>query len=453
MYFYFSIIPEEENGLFKKRILFSLVAMMLMLSGCAGFQVGGDNGTTVEADAEGKIIVDFWSFWGSEIRRPVIEKIIEDFNKSQDEIVVKHTFIPWGDIWTKELAAIAAGDPPDVVINDINATALRGEKKQAMNLSKFLEKDDISKRFYPELWDATLYEGDSYGIPFNTDTRILYYNKAAFKEVGLDPEKPPTTWKELEEYAAKLDKKNGNTYDRLGFYPLFGINYDVWMLNASGKNFVDAEGNVEVDTDVNRETLNWLLSWKERYGDNVVNSYKSQIDSQQSNPFFTGKLGMFINTPTFYTQIRDFAPELDFGVAMLPEREPGNGHTSWGGGFVAEIPEGSSHPEEAWEFIKYLTDKEAQEYWAVNNYDNVANVEAAESAAKSSEMPEKDQVVYQMAVDNMEHTLLTPTPLHAPDFPTLINPEIDNVMLGNKTPEQALKDGQAAVEQLVQENK
>ncbi|MDI2587572.1 extracellular solute-binding protein [Psychrobacillus sp. NEAU-3TGS] len=314
--------------MFKKGMLFSLVAVMLLLSGCAGFQVGGDKGAALEAEAEGKVVVDFWSFWGSEIRRPVIEKIIEDFNNSQDEIVVKHTFVPWGDIWTKELASIAAGDPPDVVINDINATALRGQKKQAMNLSQFLEKDDISERFYPELWEATLYEGDSYGIPFNTDTRILYYNKEAFKEVGLDPEKPPTTWAELEEYAAKLDKKNGDTYDRLGFYPLFGINYDVWMLNAAGKNVVDHKGNVEVDTDINRKTLDWLLGWKERYGDNVINSYKSQIDSQQSNPFFTGKLAMFVNTPTFNTQIRDYAPELDFGVAMLPESEPGNGHTS-----------------------------------------------------------------------------------------------------------------------------
>src|SRR5699024_775559 len=131
---------------------------------------------------------------GSEVRRPIIEKIINDFNESQDEIFVKHSYNPFGDIWTKELAQIAAGNPPDVVINDINATALRGQKQQAESLTPFLEKEDISDWFYPELWDATLYEGDSYGIPFTTDTRILYYNKDMFEEVGLDPEAPPTTW-------------------------------------------------------------------------------------------------------------------------------------------------------------------------------------------------------------------------------------------------------------------
>lgn len=437
----------------KKRLLFSLLAVLLILSGCAGFQTGKKDDDAAEVEADGKVVVDFWTFWGSEIRRPVIEKIVDDFNKSQDKIVVKHTFVPWGDIWTKELAAIAAGDPPDVVINDINATAVRGQKKQAMNLSEFLEKDDISQRFYPELWEATLHEGDSYGIPFNTDTRILYYNKEAFEEVGLDPEQPPATWEELKEYAAKLDKKNGSTYDRVGFYPLFGVDYDIWMLNGSGQNFVSPEGEVQIDTETNLETLNWLVEWKNHYGENVVNSVKSQIDSQQANPFFTGKLAMFVNTPTFYTQIRDYAPDLDFGVAMLPEKEEGSGHTSWGGGFVAEIPEGSSHPEEAWEFIKYLTDKEAQEYWAVKNFDNMANIEAAEAAAKNPEMPEKDRVVYKMAVDNMQNTLLTPYPLLAPDFPNLLNPEIDNALLGKKQPEQALKDAQAAVEKLVEDNK
>jgi len=434
----------------KKLILLLLIAL-LTLSGCAGFKT--KNTSEVEAEAGEKVVVDFWSFWGSEIRRPVIEKIVDDFNKSQDKIEVKHTFVPWGDIWTKELAAIAAGNPPDVVINENNGTALRGMKNQAMNLSKFLEKDDISDRFYPELWEATLYEEDSYGIPFNTDTRVLFYNKDAFEEVGLDPEKPPTTWAELEEYAEKLDQKNGNNYERMGFYPLFGIESDVWMLNANGSNFFDEDGSPVVHNDVNVETLNWIKSWKDKYGDNAVNAFKSQIDSQQGNPFFSGQLGMIVQTPTFYTQIRDYAPDLNFGVVELPEREEGSGHTSWGGGFVAEIPEGSNHAEEAWEFIKYLTDVEAQEYWAVKNFDNVANIEAAEKAAKSEEMPEKDQMVYQMAVENMENTLLTPVPTYAPDFMGLIKPEIDSILLGKKSAEQGLQDAQSAVEKLVEKNK
>ncbi|MDN7245111.1 ABC transporter substrate-binding protein [Planococcus shenhongbingii] len=435
-----------------KVFIMLIAALALFLSGCSGFQTSNSSNEEAAVNEDGKTVIDFWTFWGSEIRRPIIEQIITDFNESQDEIEVKHTYLPFGDIWTKELAAIAAGDPPDVVINDINATALRGQNKQAMNLSQFLEKDDISKRFYPELWDATLYEGDSYGIPFNTDTRVLFYNKDAFKEVGLDPEKPPTTWAELEEYAKKLDKKAGQDYDRVGFYPLWGIGYDVWLLNANGQSYFDDQNNFEIDTPKNEEVLNWLKTWKDRYGEDVVNSYQAQIDSQQGHPFFNGDLAMIAQAPTFYTQIRDYAPDLNFGVVELPEYEEGNGNTSWGGGFVAEIPEGSKNAEAAWEFIKYLTDVEAQEYWAVKNFDNIANIEAAEAAAKSDEFTEDGTMVYEMAVENMEQTLLTPVPVIAPDFSSLINPNMDEFFLGSMTSKEALEKSQTDVENLIKKN-
>ncbi|RLQ90308.1 ABC transporter substrate-binding protein [Planomicrobium sp. Y74] len=432
--------------------LLILTSTTLMLSACAGFQTS--DSSEGQTNEEGKTVVDFWSFWGSEIRRPIIDKIVADFNASQDEIEVKHTYSPWGDIWTKELAAIAAGNPPDVVINDINATAIRGKENQAMNLSEFID-DDFSDKFYPELWNATLYEGDSYGIPFNTDTRVLFYNKDTFEEVGLDPEDPPETWEELEEYAAKLDVKNGDDYDRLGFYPLWGVGYDVWLLNANGENYFGADNNVDtvnINTETNVEVLNWLKSWRDRIGEDVVNSYQAQIDSQQGNPFFSGDLAMLVQQPTFYTQISEYAEDLNFGVAPLPEYEPGNGHTSWGGGFVAEIPEGSSDPEAAWEFIEYLTGAEAQEYWAVQNFDNVANIEAAEAAAQSDEFSEEGQMVYQIAVESMENTLLTPAPVEAPGFYNYINPHVDEFFLGSMTAEEALAQAQADVEDLIESN-
>lgn len=435
-----------------KTFIVVIMGLVLLLSGCSGFQTSSSEEPAT--NDEGKTVVDFWTFWGSEIRRPVIEKIVADFNESQDEIEVKHTFSPWGDIWTKELAAIAAGDPPDVVINDINATAARGMEKQAMNLSEFTD-ESFSEKFYPELWNATLYEGDSYGIPFNTDTRVLFYNKDAFKEVGLDPEKPPTTWAELEEYAAKLDVKNGDDYERLGFYPLWGVGYDVWLLNANKENYFGKDNSAEtvnINTEKNVEVLNWLKSWRDRIGEDVVNSYQAQIDSQQGNPFFTGDLAMLVQQPTFYTQIREYAEDLNFGVVPLPEYEEGSGHTSWGGGFVAEIPEGSSDPEAAWKFIEYLTGAEAQEYWAVKNFDNVANIEAAEAAAKSDELSEEGQMVYQMAVESMENTLLTPAPVTAPGYFNYINPQVDEFFLGSQTAEEALAKAEEDVKSLVEKN-
>lgn len=47
-----------------------------------------------------------------------------------------------------------------------------------------------------------------YALPWDTDARVIYYNKEHFREAGLDPEKPPRTIEELDEYADKLTKKS-----------------------------------------------------------------------------------------------------------------------------------------------------------------------------------------------------------------------------------------------------
>ena len=52
--------------------------------------------------------------------------------------------------------------------------------------------------------------GKTWGIPFQRSTIVLYYNKEAFKEAGLDPNRPPANWKEMAEYAQKLTKRDAS---------------------------------------------------------------------------------------------------------------------------------------------------------------------------------------------------------------------------------------------------
>ncbi|WP_256972790.1 ABC transporter substrate-binding protein [Saccharibacillus sp. O23] len=429
------------------------LSLVLLLAACtpesrsssgAPKAASGGNESTAE-----KVTIDFWTFWGSETRRPIIEKIIEDFNNSQDRITVKHTYLPFGDIWTKNLASIAAGNPADVIINDYADVNLRASKNQNTDLSEYLSKDDIEKQFYPELWKNVLYEDKAYALPFNTDTRLLYYNKAAFREAGLDPKQPPQTWKQLEEYAQKLDKKNGSTYERVGFYPLWGdFGVDSWLINGDGGNGYFGENDqLAFDTPGKISTLEWLKSWQDRLGRQTVDAMKADFGSGVSDPFISGKVAMYIQTGTYNTQIEEFGKDLEIGVAPIPEREEGSGHWSSGGGFVVEIPKGAKHPDEAWEFMKYLTGVDAQKYWALKNFDNVANIEAAED-------PEANKnAVYKASVENLADTKVFQVPLSASGYKDLINPHTDAVFLGKETPEQALQGAEKDVQALMAKSK
>ena len=434
-------------------VLALILTVTAALAGCASKNDGNSPGSSSESgnsSSGGKIQLELWDWWGDGQYKQVIEKIVDDFNKSQDKIEVKHVFYPWGDVWTKALAATAAGNPPDVIIQDINSVPSRAKAKQATDLQPYIEKEPCFKdKFYPQLWNATIYNGHSYGIPFTTDTRFLFYDKDAFKAAGLDPEKPPTTWDELLADARKLDdvSKDGKI-KRLGFYPMAHTDWDIMAYNSDGKDFIDQQNHkAMINTPTKVAAIQWIYdNFIKYYGKKNIDAFTAEFGNDMSNPFVSGKVAMIVQTATEFTKVRDFAPDKNYGMAPIPERVKGSGHWSWGGGFTAEIPYGAKHPDASWEFIKYLTDKPAQTYWASQVYDSVANIEAS----KDPELLKNP--VYKMATDNMQWTILTPTPLYAPNYMSLVKPNVDEVWLGKKTPQQAMDDSQKAVEDLIKQN-
>lgn len=428
-----------------------LFSVGVLAAGCGNSETADSSGNE---SADGKTTLDFWSFWGSGARQEVIEEIIDDFNASQDKIEVKYSYQPWGDIWTKSLSSITAGNPPDVIVQDINSVAQRAEAQQATNLSEYIE-EGFSDEFYPQLWDTVEYEGDAYAVPFNTDTQVIFYNKTLFKEAGISEEQLPQTWEELETVARKLDVKNGDDFERIGFYPLWNLGADVWALNADdGVSWFDKDENVKIDTDNKVEALEWILDWQEYYGQDTINRLEAEFGSGVADPFISGLVAMRAQNINYYSSLAENAPDdFEFGVIQIPEKESGSGHWSWGGGFVLEVPYGTKDPEASYEFIKYLSTPEVQEKFGEKSFDIMANRTANENLVNNDNLDENGQMIYQMADENFANTVITPVPLTAPDFSSLVNEQIDQIMLGSKTPDEGLADAQKAVEDLVEQNK
>ncbi|MEB6146144.1 ABC transporter substrate-binding protein [Enterococcus casseliflavus] len=428
-----------------------LFSVGVLAAGCGNSETADSSGNE---SADGKTTLDFWSFWGSGARQEVIEEIIDDFNASQDKIEVKYSYQPWGDIWTKSLSSITAGNPPDVIVQDINSVAQRAEAQQATNLSEYIE-EGFSDEFYPQLWDTVEYEGDAYAVPFNTDTQVIFYNKTLFKEAGISEEQLPQTWEELETVARKLDVKNGDDFERIGFYPLWNLGADVWALNADdGVSWFDKDENVKIDTDNKVEALEWILDWQEYYGQDTINRLEAEFGSGVADPFISGLVAMRAQNINYYSSLAENAPDdFEFGVIQIPEKESGSGHWSWGGGFVLEVPYGAKDPDASYEFIKYLSTPEVQEKFGEKSFDIMANRTANENLVNNDNLDENGQMIYQMADENFANTVITPVPLTAPDFSSLVNEQIDQIMLGSKTPAEGLADAQKAVEDLVEQNK
>lgn len=430
---------------------FFVLILVLLLTACNGFSVDSNSSNSSESNGDNAssepIELNFWTFWGSEERRTVIEKIIKDFNESQDEIIVKHTYVPWSDIFTKNLSAIAAGDPPDVIINDINSLRVRASEGQVEPITEYVD-DEVQSRFYDQLFDAAVVDDEIYALPFNTDNSVMFYNVAHLEEAGLSTEDLPETWEEVDAYAQALDIQNDEGYERIGFYPLIRGSISLWMVNALGENYISPEGEININNPEVHSAYEWVLQSQEKYGKNYLDSVNARFDNAQQDPFMSGEVSILVRNANYNVQLRNHASDLEFVTSPLPQRELGAKPASIGGGFVAEIPKGASNPEASYQFIEYITNYDSQLYWAENNFDLMANEQASIDAAESTEFNNTDQKVYNTMVDNMENTVLTLIPLGAPDYGSTLHSIFDEIINGSETVEDGIPRAQSEMERM-----
>jgi multiple sugar transport system substrate-binding protein len=404
--------------------------------------------------------IELWHFWASPVRRNGVQRIKAICQQKLPNITVTDTVKPFGDIWTANVAAVAAGSGmPDVIVSDRPTLPKDAADGVYMSLQEFADRDGIGRdQFYDWAWDQTLFEGQTYGIPFETDVRVLFWNKQLFEEAGLDPNKPPTTWDELWEYADALDKKNADgSYDRIAFFPLWNAGFNPFWAYLNGAPLIDAEGNPVINSPEAVETAEWIKKWVERYGGwQALQDYRAEFGAPPNDLFMGNGVAMFVDIfgynsqLEFYRprsdangdlQVTDDDPRMDWGISTLPyNAAPAN----WSGGFSLSIPTGAENPEAAWEFIKCMTGPEGQASWARDTQAQPTNLIAA-----------TDPVL--LANPNwavVDEALKTSTGgVYVPKYPNW-NEQLDLVLeqiwLGEMTPQEALDAAQAAVEDAVQ---
>ncbi|WP_084542215.1 ABC transporter substrate-binding protein [Calidithermus chliarophilus] len=399
-----------------------------------------------QAQAQGQqITLQFWGHWLSEQRRPTITRIVNTWNAKNPNVKVEYTGVPFDQIINKTLASVAAGNPPDVVVIDIRTTRLRAAKGQNTNLSA-LGVESKKNLYFPNLWATGTYKGQQYGLPFNTDTRVLYYNKKAFREVGLDPTRPPKTWADLWNYALKLDKKEGNRYTRMGFHPLFGdFGYEGWVGNAKGLLFKDTDyDEPAINNPTAVKVLEWVKRWTDKYGTAQYAAFRASFGGGAQDEFMSGKVPMVVRNGNYIATIARNAPDLEYGIVPVPT-EDGQQHpySSWGGGFNVEIPKGTKHPKEALAFAIFLT-TEGAKYWTAEQKDL--------PGYRLAQLENKDPLFLQL-VNNMKYTFVAPTAAYAPTYGTAVEKAVQDVVLQGRDPKAALDEAQQTVMKMVEQGK
>lgn len=316
------------------------------------------------------------------------DALIREFERRNPDLDVKILSLGAGNMDPQKLMTSIVGNvAPDVISQDRFTVSDWASRGAFLSLDAWIARDRNDplspkpEQYYPAPWAEGSFDGKQYAIPTSADNRILYYNKAIFREnadrlraAGLDPERPPRTWSELLAYSKVLTIKNKDgTLKRAGFLPNFGnawLYMYAFMMNAS---FMSPDGTqCTLNSPEARTALEFMKQGYEVVGGyENAKKFESGFLGNENDAFVIGKVVMKIDGDWILASLARYGPQTDFGVAPPPvpdDRYHRRGAfanekatwVTWFGGFSYAIPRGARHPEEAWRFVKWATSTEGR---------------------------------------------------------------------------------------------
>jgi multiple sugar transport system permease protein len=330
-------------------------------------------------------------FWGNPTLGEDVEILLHRFEQRNPKYRVVMSKAVARDLTgdaQRLMSAIAGGVPPDVVFFDRFAIGEWAARGALSDLKPFLDAqraDDPDRLDLSQYYDYAVAEASYrspasgaapgvFGIPCNTDIRLLYVNRDALRQVGLidatgEPV-PPRNWDELRDYANKLtiyrvpgDKRSGIV--RLGFGPMTGNSYlYLYAWQAGGELMNDDRSRITMDAPPVVRALRYVTDvYDDLGGVGPVKGFEEVQGTAAMDPFMLGRLAMKIDTDIAMNHIADWRPDLDFMLVPAPmpqdRLDVGEKPVAWSGGFAFVVPSTARQKQGAFELIKYLRSWEA----------------------------------------------------------------------------------------------
>jgi multiple sugar transport system substrate-binding protein len=291
-----------------------------------------------------------------------MQTVIERFNHSQDRIVVDY-YDATGQIDRKTLVVTAGGDPPDIAGLHEQNIATFADAEALEPLDDFIHAEGMTNaqwldRYYPVYARICTHGGHIYAGISTPVVETLYWNRTLFREAGLDPDRPPATLAEFNDYARRLTKRDPVTgrLTQVGFLPQDPGWWPWIFCEWFGGQLFDGHKVTFATDPHNVAAYTWIQGFTKEYGLDNVKLFSSEFGpwASPSAPFFSGKIAMVFQGCFYDNYISQYKPGLDYGVGTWPEATPGVTDFAMAEADVLTIPRGAKHPREAWEFIKYV---------------------------------------------------------------------------------------------------
>ncbi|HET8626414.1 MAG TPA: ABC transporter substrate-binding protein [Thermomicrobiales bacterium] len=359
--------------------------------------------------------LEFWHAMGGQ-NGATVTKLVDQYNDSQSDVYVEAIYQgSYDDTLTKVKAGLPSKTLPHMVqIYDIGLRFMI-DSKAIEPMQTFIDADKFdTSQFEAAILNYYTVDKRLYSMPFNTSNPILYYNKKAFQDAGLDPAKPPQTWADVEQMAGKLVKK-----DSSGKVTQYGISIAIygWFF----EQFLATENALYADPDNGRgaqratkvvynqdpgvKIVDW---WNGLVQKGVaVNLGRNTSDTQKA--FIAGQIPMTIDSTAVVRQVVSGAGDkFEVGTGYMPRPDSsGNGGIIMGG---ASLYITQSKPDKekqaSWKFVQWLAQPQQQAFWHINTGYFPVRKDAYELPEEKDNAQKYPQ--FQTAVNQLHDTKLTP---------------------------------------------
>ncbi len=253
----------------------------------------------------------------------VVNHLVDAFNQSQDAIELQAIYKGgYADVLTATIAAFRAGQAPHLAqIFEVGTGSMLAAGKATKQVWELAKETGVAldpKAYIPAVRGYySLPDGRMASMPFNSSTAVMWYNKDAFRQAGLDPEKPPATWQDVVKAAQAIKAKNAAeipmTSSWLSWIQLeqYSALHNIPFASKSD-GFDGLDAQLEISSKPHVKHMQRLLDMAK----DGTFKYAGR-DNQPDQLQLSGKAGIFFNSSALRGDMVKSA-KFDWGMAYLP---------------------------------------------------------------------------------------------------------------------------------------
>jgi multiple sugar transport system substrate-binding protein len=422
----------DKQSLMRLLKYFTLASLAIAMAGCEPRNRSQDD----------RVVIRYWEKWTG-FEGEAMRGVVDDFNASQDRIFVNYSTV--SQIDRKFMLATAGGVPPDIAGVWSHTMPVYAENNALMPLDEMAAAAGIKREDYIDvIWKLCSHRGHLFALPSTPASNALVWNKKLFREAGLDPERPPRSIAELEQFNEQLLRRHPDgRLKAIGHLPLEpGWWNGLWGFWFGGELW-DGEDTVTAASPENIKAYSWVRSYPERFGAQDLLTFRDGFGNFASpqNPFFTGRVAMILQGVFIYNFIKNYAPaDFEWGVAPFPSADPERLKNIC----LVEcdtlvIPAGAKHPKEAFEFLKYVNSRKPMEKLCLGQLKFTPFREYSPDFLKNHPNPYLKTFI---ELTNSPNAQFAPRLTTWTEYANDMNNAVGRIWIGKASAEEALRDVQ-----------